>query len=175
MRIPHSLAVRVAAPLALCGLLLTGCSGGGEPADQPGTTSQEGDAAPEGAAEVPDADADEGPAGDVEVGLGDVKVGTKIPDGFPEDLPLPEKAPTSVVTVGEGGGTVGGGWALNYDGVSMAEVEQMLQDAETAGYTLNGPFENGSSNMWNLNDGETGVLVVFSEQANLSITATKMP
>jgi len=179
-RILRRAAVVLAVPVAMAGLLLAGCAASAGPVDSssPAGDGQvaDGGAAGSGGGSSDGAVAgDQGGEGGPEVQLGDVKVGTQMPEGFPADLPLPEKAPTSVVTVGGGGGQVGGGWALNYDGVSMAEVEQMLGEAESAGYTLAGPFEMGSSQQWGLKSGTTSVLVLFSEDANLSMTVTMMP
>ncbi|MDT0201711.1 hypothetical protein [Nocardioides sp. AE5] len=170
----RALTVRAGVPLALCGLLLTGCSGDDEPAQEQeqGQTGQQGGSVDEG-----DDAPDEGGAadsGDEDVEMGDVSVGTKLPDGLPDDLPLPDRAPTSVVTVGSGGDQVGGGWSLNYDGVSKAEVEQMVQQAEAAGYKVGGPFGSDSSERWTLSNGTHSVLVLFSDDANLSLTVTKM-
>ena len=172
-RFPRTVAVHLAIPLALCGLLLTGCTGGDGTTSQPGSTSQEGGVASDddGSAESPD-DGAAGEPGDGEVNLGGIGVGTTIPDDFPDDLPLPEKAPTSVVTVGEGLGKVGGGVSLNYDGVSREELDQLLKDAGAAGYRVDGPFETGSSSQWGLRKDTTGVLVLFSDDANLSMTVT---
>ena len=170
-------AVCWAVPLALCGLVLAGCSSNSEPANQAGQTSQQGSSTSEGGEDSGRGteDTHTGSQNDGEVKAGGVAVGTKIPAGFPDDMPLPQKAPTSVVTIGQGGGTVGGGWALNYDGVSMDEVEHVLQQAEAAGYQLNGPFNNGSSKQWGLKKDKTAVLVAFSEGANLNITLTALP
>jgi len=173
-RTTRPLALCLAIPVALCALLLTGCAGGTGEANQPGTTSQDGGspaAGDEGNAADPQ-DGGDGPGEGGAVELGGVKVDTRIPDDFPDDLPLPQKAPTSVVTVGDGLGKIGGGVSLNYDGVSIDEVEQMLKDAEVAGYRLDGPFDAGSSQSWGLRKDTVGVMVLFSDGANLSLTVT---
>jgi len=184
-RISRPLWVALAAPVALCALLLTGCTGGGNVTEQPGSTSQHGDSAPDGGDSgqsdggqsdggQSDGGRSDGGRSDGEVDRGGIKVDTKIPDNLPDDLPLPQKAPTSVVTVGDGIGKVGGGVSLNYDGVSIDEVEQMLEDAELAGYRVDGPFEIGSSESWALRKDTVGVTVLFSDEANLSLTVTSV-
>lgn len=166
--------LQVAAPLALSGLLLAGCSGAPTPAEQPGSTSQEGGSTSDGGNDTPAEGTDDGGQGGGEVDFGDVKVGTQIPEEFPADFPLPAKSPTSVVTVGEGFGVVGGGVALNYDGLSKDEIQQMLDDAESAGYVVTGPFTT-SGEQWGLKKGKVTVLALYTEQTNLSLTVTTMP